>query len=152
MRKYFVRLEDNHYLLPGMLGHGYKGWLSNQEVPLDLVLKDDQLLSMVLGGAFALGNHAGAVYNLASVLVTDANRDSKSRDTEPGYYQIPVATNVGARNGPRDFLIAVRDAKNLDGSKRYALDIRTNCHATKVTFDQPVHSPRATGVEFSDSL
>lgn len=150
MRKYFVRFEDNHYLLPGMPGHGYDGWLSDQEAPLDLVLKDDQLLSMVLGGAFALGNHTNAVYNLGTVLAADANRDSKSRDTEPGYYQIPIATNVGARNGPRDFLLAVRDAKNLDGSKKYPLDIRTNCHATKVTFDQSVSPPRASGVEFLD--
>jgi choline dehydrogenase len=149
MRKYFERLENNNYLLPLVPGHGYDGWLSDEQAPLDLVLKDPQLLSMVLGGAFALGNQTNAVFNLATVLAADANRDSKSRDTEPGYYQIPIATNDNKRNGPRDFLIRVRDAKNEDGSKKYPLDIRTNCHATKVTFDKST-PPRATGVEFLD--
>lgn len=149
MRQYFERLENNNYLLPLIPGHGYDGWLSDEEAPLDLVLEDPQLLSMVLGGAFALGNQTNVVFNLATVLAADANADSESRDTNPGYYQIPVATNGHERNGPRDFLVQVRDAKNLDGSKKYPLDIRTNCHATKVTFDNST-TPRATGVEFLD--
>lgn len=150
MRKYFERIENNKYLLPGAPGHGYDGWLSDQEAPIDLVLQDPQLLSMVMGGAFALGNHTNAVFNLATVLAADANRDSKSRDTDPGYYQIPIATNDAKRNGPRDFLVAVRDAKDADGSQKYPLDIRTNCHATKITFDRSTNPPRATGVEFLD--
>lgn len=149
MRQYFERLENNNYLLPLIPGHGYDGWLSDEEAPLDLVLEDPQLLSMVLGGAFALGNQTNVVFNLATVLAADANADSESRDTNPGYYQIPVATNGHERNGPRDFLVQVRDAKKLDGSKKYPLDIRTNCHATKVTFDNST-TPRATGVEFLD--
>jgi choline dehydrogenase len=149
MRKYFERLENNNYLLPLVPGHGYDGWLSDEQAPLDLVLQDPQLLSMVLGGAFALGNQTNAVFNLATVLAADANRDSKSRDTDPGYYQLPIATNDNKRNGPRDFLIRVRDATNEDGSKKYPLDIRTNCHATRVTFDEST-PPRATGVQFLD--
>jgi choline dehydrogenase len=43
----------------------------------------------------------------------------------------------------------VRDAKNLDGSKKYPLDVRMNCHVTKVTFDNST-PPKATGVEFLD--
>lgn len=149
MRKYFELLENNNYLPPLVPGHGYDGWLSDQEAPLDLVLQDPQLLSMVLGGAFALGNQTNAVFNLATVLAADANLDSKSRDTNPGYYQIPVATGDNIRNGPRDFLVRVRDEKNADGSQKYPLDIRTNCQATKVTFDKST-PPRATGVEFLD--
>jgi choline dehydrogenase len=152
MRKYFERMENNNYLLPGIPGHGYDGWLSDEEAPVSIVLEDPQLLSMLLGGAFALGNHTNAVFNIATLLAADANRDSKSRDTNPGYYQVPIATDGGKRNGPRDFLVAVRDAKNLDGSKKYPLDIRTNCHVTKVTFENNTSTgtPRATGVEFLD--
>lgn len=113
------------------------------------MVTDPQLLSMVLGGAFALGNTTNSVFNLATVLAADANSDTKSRDTEPGYYQIPVASGGAKRNGPRDFLVAVEGAKNEDGSKKYQLDIRTNCHATKVVFDNS-SPPRATGVEFLD--
>ena len=46
--------------------------------------------------------------------------------------------------------MAVRDAKKLDGSKKYPLDVRMNCHVTKVTFDETEDPPRATGVEFLD--
>ena len=46
--------------------------------------------------------------------------------------------------------MAVRDAVNADGSKKYPLDVRLNCHVTKITFDQSVTPPRATGVEFLD--
>lgn len=150
MRKYFERMENNQYLPPGAKGHGYNGWLSDETAPVDLVLKDPELLSMLLGGAFALGNKTNSVFNLATLLAADANADSKSRDTNPGYYQIPIASDGGKRNGPREFLVSVRDAKNPDGSKKYPLDIRMNCHATKVTFDNSTGTPRANGVEFLD--
>lgn len=149
MRKYFKRLERCQYLALDSPGHGYDGWLANEEAPLDLVLRDPELLEMVLGGAFALGNQTNSVFNLASVLADDANEDSKARDTNPGYYQVPLATDGAKRNGPRDFLLAVQGAKNADGSQKYPLDIRTNAHATKVTFDKS-DPPRATGVEFLD--
>ncbi|SPO01708.1 probable choline dehydrogenase and related flavoproteins [Cephalotrichum gorgonifer] len=150
MRKYFERMENNKYLLPLISGHGYDGWLSTETAPLDFVLADPQLLSMVVGGAFSLGNVTNTIINLGTLLAGDANSASKHRDTEPGYYQIPIATDGSARNGPRELLTAVRDAKNADGSKKYPLDIRMNCHVTKVTFDESVSPPRATGVEFLD--
>ncbi|KAJ5361502.1 hypothetical protein N7541_002346 [Penicillium brevicompactum] len=150
MRKYFERLENNHYLLPLISGHGYDGWLSTQTAPIDLVLQDPKLLSLLLGGAFSLGNITHSVFNLGTLLAGDANADSKLRDTTPGFYQIPIASDGGARNSPLELLTAVRDAKNPDGSKKYPLDIRMNCHATKVTFDESVSPPRATGVEFLD--
>lgn len=149
MRKYFERLDKNLYLAPGASGHGYDGWLGNEEAPLDLVLQDPQLLSLSLGGAFALGNKTNSIFNIASLLTADPNSDSISRDRDPGYYQIPIATSDAKRNGPRDFLLAVEGAKNADGSKKYPLDIRMNCHVTKVTFDES-SPPRATGVEFLD--
>lgn len=150
MRKYFERMENNNYLLPGMRGHGYDGWLSIETAPLDFVLADPKLLSMIVGGSVALGDAIGTLINLGTLLAGDANSASKRRDAEPGYYQIPVSTDGSVRNGPREFLTAVRDAKNEDGSKKYPLDIRMNCHVTKVTFDESVTPPRATGVEFLD--
>ncbi|CAG8030105.1 unnamed protein product [Penicillium olsonii] len=150
MRRYFKRLENNQYLLPLIAGHGYDGWLGIDTAPINLVLQDPKLLSLLLGGAFSLGNLTGSVFNLATLLAGDANADSKHRDTTPGYYQVPSSANGGVRNSPLEFLTAVRDAKNPDGSKKYPLDIRMNCHATKVTFDETVSPPRATGVEFLD--
>ncbi|KAJ5154934.1 Glucose-methanol-choline oxidoreductase [Penicillium coprophilum] len=150
MRKYFKRMENNRYLLPLLKGHGYDGWLSTETAPLSIVLKDPQLLSLLLGGAFSLGNTTKSIFNLGTLLAGDANSAASSRDTKPGYYQVPVASDESSRNGPREFLTAVRDAKNADGSKKFPLDIRMNCHVTKVTFDETVTPPRATGVEFLD--
>ncbi|KAI9927557.1 hypothetical protein ASPWEDRAFT_176039 [Aspergillus wentii DTO 134E9] len=150
MRDYFVRMEKNGYLLPGMKGHGYDGWFSTETAPLSIVLEDPQLLSMLTGGAFALGNLTDNLMNFGTLLAGDANSAAKTRDTENGYYQIPIGTDDAHRNGAREFIVAVRDAKNDDGTKKYPLDVRMNCHVTKVTFDESGETPRATGVEFLD--
>ncbi|KAJ5767237.1 uncharacterized protein N7511_004853 [Penicillium nucicola] len=150
MRKYFERMEKNKYLLPLAKGHGYDGWLGTETAPLSIVLEDPELLSLLLGGAFSLGNVTNTVFNLGTLLLGDANADSKLRDTLPGYYQIPISSDGNSRNGPREFITAVRDATNRDGSQRYPLDVRTNCYVTKVTFDESVSPPRASGVEFLD--
>ncbi|KAG8166893.1 hypothetical protein KVR01_002582 [Diaporthe batatas] len=150
MRQYFVRMEKNQYLLPGQPGHGYDGWLSTEVAPLSIVTGDGQLLSMLTGGAFALGNETNSVINLGTLIAGDANADTDTRDTTPGYYQIPLSTGDAHRVGSREFVVAVRDATNEDGSKKYPLDVRLNAHVTKITFDKSVKPPRATGVEFLD--
>lgn len=148
MRKYFAKLENNHYLLPAAEGHGYDGWLGTSYAPIDIVTSDPQLLSLVSGAAFALGNETNAVVNLGTLLAGDANADSETRDTQPALYQIPLSTTDGKRTGSREFVLAVRDAVYANGTKRHPLDVKLNSHVTKVTFDQSVSPPRATGVEF----
>ena len=150
MRKYFVRLEDNSHVLPLTPGHGFKGWLDTETAPLTIPLKDPQLLSLFLGGAFGLGNLTNHIFNLATLLLGDANADSKRRDKSPGYYQTPISAEHGRRIGPRDFVVSVRDAVRADGTKKYPLDVRLQCHVTKVVFDESGDEPRATGVEFVD--
>lgn len=162
MRKYYEKLENNHYLniplpaglpalpLPGREGHGFDGWLGTSYAPIDIVLQDPKLLSLVGGAAFALGNKTNAVVNLATLVAGDANANSQHRDSSNALYQIPLSSNDGKRNGAREFVLSVSEAKNQDGSKRYPLDIRLNCHVTKVTFDKSAKPPRATGVEFLD--
>lgn len=150
MRKYFEKLENNHYLIPGTGAHGYEGWLGTSYAPIDIVTSDPKLLSLVGGAAFALGNKTNAIVNLGTLIAGDANADSKARDAGPGLYQIPLSTTDGKRTGSREFVLSVRDAKHANGTKKYPLDVRLNCHVTKVTFDQDVSPPRATGVEFLD--
>ncbi|KAK2600045.1 hypothetical protein QQS21_005209 [Conoideocrella luteorostrata] len=150
MRKYFVRMENTRYLLRGAKGHGYNGWLDTDRAPLTLPLQDPKLLSMIAGGSAALGNYSKLLPNLLDVLLGDANEDSESRDRDGGYFQIPLSAGDGQRYGSREFVVAVRDAKNKDGSKKYPLDVRMNCHVTKVVFDESGPQPRATGVEFLD--
>ncbi|KXH34351.1 GMC oxidoreductase [Colletotrichum simmondsii] len=149
MRNYFIRMENNRYLLPGVPGHGYNGWYSTETAPLNLALLDPQLLSLVTGGAFALGNETNLVFNIATLLAGDGNNVAASRDTTPGFYQIPISSNDAHRVGSREFIVAVRDAKTITGAKRYPLDVRTSCHVTKVLFDNS-SPPKATGVEFLD--
>lgn len=151
IRKYFVKLEKKEYL-QGLLGagHGLNGWLSIDLTPVTLALKDLQLLSMVQGALVALGGWRKTLLNIATFLAGDANADSDLRDGTQALYQIPLSAKNGARNGVRDFLVSVADARNADGSKKYPLEIRTNCLATKVDFDTSGPIPRATGVSFLD--
>ena len=149
MRQYFVKLEKNEYLQSLISpGHGYNGWLGVDVTPPTLITKDARLLSMVQGAASALSGFYNTVINVASFLAGDANADSAARDSTPSLYQIPIATANGARNTVREFLVSVAGATNADGSKKYPLDIRTNCLATKVNFDNSGSEPRATGVSF----
>ncbi|KAI4592125.1 hypothetical protein KJ359_011917 [Pestalotiopsis sp. 9143b] len=150
MRTYFEKLEKNQYLLAGVEGHGYNGWLETETAPLSIVLEDTQLLSMLTGGAWALGNLTGGLIDLTTLIAGDANADTLARDQDPGYYQIPLSTNDAHRTGAREFVVAVRDAVNDDGTKAYPLDVRLNCHVTKVVFDNSTSPPTATGVEFLD--
>jgi choline dehydrogenase len=149
MRKYFVKLENNAYLLPGAPGHGNDGWLGTQYAPIDIVTSDPKLLSLVGGAAFALSNKTNAIVNLGTLIAGDANADGQARDEQNALYQIPLSTADGKRTGSREFVLAVRDAKYTNGTKRYPLDVRMNCHVTKVTFDKST-PPRATGVQFLD--
>jgi len=150
MRKYLVKLEKNSYLLPGTPGHGFNGWLGVATAPLTIALKDSMLFGMVVGAANALGNGTAILGNFLNVLLGDANADTQARDETQALYQIPITSKNGARNGAREFIISVANATNADGSKKYPLDVRLNCFVTKVTFDQSVTPPRATGVEFLD--
>jgi len=150
MRQHFVSMERKRYYTGTLQGHGTNGWLTTELTPLTVPLKDPQLLSLITGGAFALGNLTDQVINIATLLAGDLNADSLKRDQHPAYYQIPLSSDHHARTGSREFIISVRDALNRDGTKKYPLDVRLNCHVTKVTFDTSVSPPRATGVEFLD--
>jgi choline dehydrogenase len=150
MRKYFQRLEKKQYFNGLPNGHGSNGWLTTELTPLTVPLKDPQLLAALTGGAFALGDVINQVVNIGTLLAGDLNADTESRDHNLNYYQVPISTNKGARTGTREFVVSVRDARNRDGSKKYPLDVRLNCHVTRVVFDTSVSPPRATGVEFLD--
>ncbi|KFY68954.1 hypothetical protein V496_00653 [Pseudogymnoascus sp. VKM F-4515 (FW-2607)] len=150
MRKYFIKMEKSAYL-QGVLGpgHGHSGWLGVDLTPVTLALKDLKLLSMIQGAITALGGLTESVLNLATFLAGDANADSPLRDSTQALYQIPIASLDGARSGVRDFIVSVNNAVNADGSKKYKLEIRTHCLATKVNFDSS-NPPKATSVSFRD--
>jgi choline dehydrogenase len=151
MRGYFKKMEANGYLSLDVAGHGYTGWFGDAQAPLNLAIGDSQVTQQLLGAAFAIGNYTGSLIDLATLAAGDANADSTLRDQSSALYQIPIATKNRKRNGSREFIVSVRDAKTLLGAKKYPLDVRTNCHVTKVTFDTTnPSSPKATGVQFLD--
>ncbi|KAK3991127.1 hypothetical protein QBC44DRAFT_349503 [Cladorrhinum sp. PSN332] len=150
MRKYFARMEKKQYAMGLPIGHGRDGWFTTEVAPLTIPLRDPQLLATLTGGAFALGNLTNQILNIGTLLAGDLNSASALRDRTQAYYQIPLHTNNHARIGTREFVLSVANERNRDGSKKYPLDIRLNCHVTRITFDTSVSPPAATGVEFLD--
>jgi choline dehydrogenase len=165
MRQYFERLENCHYVpAPGSVkgnigkivsdlgglfhgkddgqdetgGHGFNGWLGTSEADPGLVLKDDQLVRLLLDGVkSALTEHLGPV-NVGIETHFDPN-DIRFRDSSPeGLIFTPVAVESGKRNGPREFLLRTQQ-QSPD-----KLTILQNALATRVLFE----GTRAIGVEF----
>ena len=165
MRSYFERLENCRYLpAPGSVkadvnqvlssiaqlfkgheswrdqseGHGFKGWLTTSEADPLLVLKDEELLGLLLNGVRdALVDHIGSpAVGIETRL--DPN-DSRNANSGPeGLAFTPLAVANGKRNGPRDFVLRV--AQQFPRN----LTIRQNCLVTRVLFE----GTRAIGVEF----
>ncbi|KAK4222003.1 hypothetical protein QBC38DRAFT_490876 [Podospora fimiseda] len=149
MRKYFVRAENKQYVGGVSKGHGTNGWFSTEVAPLTLPLQDAQLLSSLTGGAFALGNKTNQILNLGTLLAGDINADSELRDTTQAFYQIPLHTRGHERISTREFVLGVANEVWKNGTKRYPLEIRLNCHVTRIKFDNS-SPPKAIGVEFLD--
>jgi choline dehydrogenase len=154
MRKYFARMENAEYLPNGIVGHGFNGWFTTSVTDLLIVLKDLKLVSLVLAAATAMGKSVlgqtiSSIAGLGQVLLQDINADLPGRDAAEGLYQVPIAVDGGARNGPREFVLNTANALNTDGSRKYHLDIRLNTLVTKVRFSTSAGTkPRAVGVDF----
>jgi choline dehydrogenase len=155
MRKYFERLESNHYELGNTTGHGYNGYLGTSLIDLGLTIGDPQVLSLIVaaGAAACEGLFAclwNTVRSLGQVLLRDLNSDDPSRDSTTGLYRVPMAVNDSKRSSPREFLLNTANAVNDDGSRKYHLDIRLNTLVTRVRFTQDTATPKAVGVDFLD--
>jgi len=155
MRTYFERLEKSEYLPNVIVGHGFNGWLTTSVTSLLLALEDWKLLSLIIAAGTAMGTSflgliISTVAGLGEVLLRDINADTPGRDSAEGLYQVPLAVGGGARNGPREFILATANAVNADGSRKYHLDIRLNTLVTKVRFDITGRTPKAIGVDFLD--
>ena len=84
-----------------------------------------------------------ALTGLGQILLENPNAETPNRDSQEGFFQIPLIQQGGARHSVREFLVDTVNA-------RYPLTVRTNCFVTKVNFDTSGPTPRATGVEFLD--
>ncbi|MGA8162586.1 MAG: GMC oxidoreductase [Acidobacteriaceae bacterium] len=165
MRPYFERLEDCRYVpAPGTVkgdveqvlssigqlfqgsetwrdhadGHGFNGWLTTSDADPLLVLKDNELLTLLLNGVReALVDHLGSP--LLGVETRLDPNDARNADSSPeGLVFTPLAVDHGKRNSPRDFLLRI--AQQFPQN----LTIQQNTLATRVLFE----GARAIGVEF----
>ncbi|KAF3941211.1 hypothetical protein ABW19_dt0203992 [Dactylella cylindrospora] len=151
MNKYFTRLEHVNYNPNSLIGHGTDGWFWTERVDVQLAIQDTKVISQLIAAATAMGQSViSSVTNLVKILLADMNSGLPGRDSREGLFQIPLARRNKARNGPREFVIDTANARNPDGSKKYKLDIRTNCLATKIIWDTTGEKPKAVGVEFVD--
>lgn len=151
MRRYFERLERCAYLPKGTPGHGFNGWLGTSPAELTLALKDPKVVSIVSAAASAMGHTLldlipNKISQLLGLIRNDINSVDATRDAHEGIYQLPLAVNNGKRNGTREYLV--------DTAKAYPLEIRTNCLATRVLFEEinSNEAPEANGVEFLEGM
>ncbi|HSO34465.1 MAG TPA: GMC oxidoreductase [Labilithrix sp.] len=167
MRKYFQILERCEYMKapavedpqrvgtrPSVLaetpsGHGFKGWLGTQRPDPGVALKDLKLVKILEGAADALRGFGviGTGIELVSLLKRDLNSWSADRDRTEGMFTMPLATDKGQRNGPREFLIATQAALEAQG-RGGRLQIITEALVTRVVLEKEDGKVRATGVEY----
>src|SRR5713101_890394 len=119
-------------------GHGFEGWLTTSEADPRLVLKDFEILRILLKAAkFAFEEKLP--YPLLGLLTKlDPNDSRNNYNMREGLALTPLAVRNGKRNGAREFLLktAEKFPKNLK--------ILLNSLASRVLFE----GKKAVGVEF----
>jgi choline dehydrogenase len=156
MRQYFQRLERCRYrpgrrLLDGILRvvglgrwanpgrHGFDGWLTTNEADPKLVLRDPELLQVILSAAKealreSIGNPLARIEGQF-----DPNDSRLAARSPEGLCFTPLATAGGRRTGTREY---IRQVERLLPGK---LTVRTDSLATRVLLDD---ANRAVGVEY----
>ncbi|HEX8163972.1 MAG TPA: GMC family oxidoreductase [Pyrinomonadaceae bacterium] len=169
MRPYFQRLEDCKYVprsrtikwffktlfwwAVGLFrgrrpsfdwkhGHGFDGWLPTSEADPFLVLKDKNLVRLLIKSAKStLRDHVGDVL-LGVETRFDPNDSRNTGDSPEGLAFTPLAVDKGKRMGPRDYLLRVKESKQHGAN----LTIKMNALVARVLFE----GKRAVGVEYID--
>ncbi|MCE9567850.1 MAG: GMC family oxidoreductase [Planctomycetes bacterium] len=168
MRAYFERLERCHYNRPSLFGrvrkffglqtgwendrHGTRGWLGTSLADLGILLRDRELLRVVLGAAG--GSLSSGVEQLGDLLHTaftgrtfahlDPNHWQTMRQGGEGLARIPCAiTEKGERSDPRKRLLDVA----ADEKHGRRLLLLTGVFVTEIVFDGLGGTePRAIGI------
>ncbi|KAF2840699.1 GMC oxidoreductase [Patellaria atrata CBS 101060] len=148
MTKYFMRLENNHYLPKNTSGHGFNGYL-------DISLPDPELLAnqtgfqdMLRAVAKVTGQNPDDIHNLVR---RDINNDAPDHDQQTGIFSFPGhMTPDGRRVTSANPIRTIARAMDGNGQKKYKLSVQLNSLATRVLFSNSTTGtrPRAIGVEF----
>lgn len=154
MRKYFERLEDCNYrpvrrFFAKMFGwnptrHGFKGWLTTNIADPRLVVKDMDLVTLILKSALdaitKLGKPLERIKASIDALL-DPNDWSLVKKNAEGIRFAPLATKNGCRTGTRNYIQAVQKSHPQN------LIVKTNALVTRVLLDK---DKVATGVEYRE--
>jgi choline dehydrogenase len=151
MHRFFARLEKCDYVAgpeagaANPSGHGHAGWLSVSTVDPKIALGDLQLVETVLDAARRVAQRTmrgGCGRILARVLrlveTRDDPNDVRVNAGAEGMTAMPLATEKGKRNGPREYVLRVKK------ERPDLLTIALNTLATRVIFDD---EHRAVAVE-----
>jgi choline dehydrogenase len=119
-------------------GHGFDGWLPTSEADPKLVLKDKELIALLLDSVkAALIDHIGdPLLRLDSRF--DPNDARNAAYSPEGLAFTPLAVEKGKRVGPREYLLAV--AKEFPDN----LTIQKHSLVTRILFE----GTQAVGVEY----
>lgn len=122
-------------------------WQPTEPTDPTILLSDLKFTQHLAAGAAVMGvgpDPLAAVSGLAGTLLVDPNsRLIPNRDSLEGFFQIPLIMKAGTRTSVRDFITSTVE-------QGYPLEVRQNCHVTKIIFDNNGTVPQATGVEFLD--
>jgi choline dehydrogenase len=105
---------------------------------LSLMTRDPQMLAMVAAAKSVRDGQPVAnitTEDLKAVFPQDINAAYSDCDNIQSHHRMAMSVQDGRRSSPRDFLRAIADAVNPNGSKQYRLTIRTNALVTMVRFD-----------------
>jgi len=147
MHKYFAKLERNDYKPrpEAASGHGYSGWLSVEKADPMMAIGDRDLIDTFMRSLMSVakvtlrGGCVGVFKRLFRFVETqDDPNDIRVNAGAEGMTIVPLATDGGKRNGPREHILRARDAH------RDRLVIVLDTLATNVIFDD---DNRAVGVE-----
>jgi choline dehydrogenase len=87
MRKYFIKLENDHSVAPGTPGHGFNGYL-------DIIVNDDELLKNQTGAQVVLKAAAKKLNQdpnkIFEYIQADLNNASPNRDQQTGIFGFPA--------------------------------------------------------------
>ena len=167
MRSYFERLENCRYVpnphsLEGIVdnvacslaelaehkedwhdwthGHGFDGWLPTCEADPKLVLKDPELVTLLLKAVReALVEHVGNPF-VRTLSRFDPNDTRNARQSPEGLSFTPLAVERGKRVGPREYLLRVKQ------EHPNRLTIQLKSLVTRVLFE----GKTAVGVEYME--
>ncbi len=147
MHKYFTKLERNAYHPPPepFSGHGCSGWLSVEKADPRVAVGDGEIIGTFMNAVASVarktlhGGAAGVIKRIVRLALThDDPNDVHVNAGAEGMTVVPLATDHGKRNGPREHILRVKEKR---GDK---LSIAMKTLATKVIFDG---DNRAVGVE-----